>query len=92
MRGTIERVRGAMQEFGLSGRAVADQAGVSFSALARATRGDGGISATTDAALRRWLGDDVPELPPTIPMPVNRCHAEMMLLVAERYLADNPER
>lgn len=33
----------------------------------------------------------VPDLmPPYIPMPVSRKHAEMMLLVAEQYLADNP--
>ena len=29
--------------------------------------------------------------PPQIPIPQNRQHAEMMLLVAERYLADNPQ-
>lgn len=29
--------------------------------------------------------------PKTIPMPVSREHAEMMLLVSQRYLDDNPE-
>lgn len=93
MNGTLIRTQNRISDYGLSIRAAASEAGVSFSSLARALRGDGGITPPTDRKLRRWLGDDVPEiaaLPPTIPMPQSREHAEMMLLVAERYLKDNP--
>ena len=40
------------------------------------------------------LCDPIPrkdiELPPSIPVPTSRKHAELMLLVAQRYLDDNP--
>jgi len=86
---TLDRIRNTIAETGASIREVADQSGVSFSTIARALRGEGSLSPRTDAKLRRWLGDTVPELPETIPMPQSRAHAEMMLLVAERYLKDN---